>query len=169
MLTVLPITDTFAVAATLAPEDYERAAALGFRTVLSFLPDGEVASAVTSARASHLAQASGLVFAHIPASKFDLFTDNVVSATRRMLAELPSPVLATCSSGQRAAIVWAAAEARSRPVDTVLLLLASAGFDLAFLRDDLDAQADRQRWLSHDLQPAERAGHLPAVASRAAA
>jgi hypothetical protein len=56
-------------------------------------------------------------------------------------------VLAHCKSGLRSAIVWAAASARSQPVDCVLAALAAAGFELDFLRDDLEQQADRKRWL----------------------
>jgi sulfide:quinone oxidoreductase len=148
MLNVTSITEAFAVAPSLRGEDYAAAAKLGFRTVVSFLPDGEVAGALSSANARRAADASGLAFVFIPAAKFDLFTDGVVGATATALAGAEWPVLATCSSGQRAAICWAAATARTAPVASILKRLEIAGFDLAFLRDDLDAQADRQRWMT---------------------
>ena len=46
-----------------------------------------------------------------------------------------------CKSGTRSAIIWAAASARNRPVDEVLSLLSNTGFDLEFLRDELEEHA----------------------------
>ena len=52
--------------------------------------------------------------------------------------------------------MWAAAKARSIPVDDVLVALEKAGQDLAFLRDELDAQADHQFWAPEaNVGPAE--------------
>lgn len=150
MFTPRRISETFAVAPALGPGDFAAAAALGYRTILNLLPDGEVASALAANEARRLAAASGLAFIHLPAAKYDLLTDDVVGAAQKVLGEARGPVLATCSSGQRAAIVWAAAAARAEPVDSVLARLSQAGFDFGFLRDDLDAQADRQRWISAD-------------------
>lgn len=65
----------------------------------------------------------------------------------KAIGELEGPILAHCKSGLRCAIVWAAAAARSTPVDDVLATLEQAGQDLDFLRDELDAQADRQHWM----------------------
>ena len=63
------------------------------------------------------------------------------------VASLKGPVLAHCASGLRSAIAWAAASARTQNVDCVLKALEKAGFDLEFLRDDLEGQADRARWI----------------------
>jgi hypothetical protein len=63
------------------------------------------------------------------------------------VATLDGPSLAQCASGLRSAIAWAAASARTQDVDCVLKALEKAGFDLEFLRDDLEAQADRARWI----------------------
>jgi sulfide:quinone oxidoreductase len=60
---------------------------------------------------------------------------------------LNGPVLAHCKTGLRSAIAWAAASARSQPVDCVVAALRGAGFDLDALRSDLEAQATRKRWV----------------------
>ena len=70
----------------------------------------------------------------------------------RALDELEGPVLAHCTSGIRSAIVWAAQAVRTEPVDKVLTALATAGFELNFLRDDLEREADRRIW-SPDTPP----------------
>ncbi len=148
MLAPVAITETFAVSKSLSRGDYAQAAKLGFGMVVSLLADGEKPDALTSAQAMQAAAEAGVVFAHVPTATYEVFADETVSAIRRILDQAPGPVLAVCSSGQRAAIVWAAATARTAPVGHVLDKLAKAGFDLAFLRDDLEAQAHRETWQS---------------------
>ena len=141
------ITPGFAVTSALAPDDFAEAARLGFRAILSNLPDGEAAGQLTGRDEAVLAWRAGLRFAHVPSSKLDLITDPVDEGKEEAVGRLDGPILAHCKSGLRSAIIWAAASARSQPVDCVLERLTAAGFDLDFLRDDLDTQADRQRWL----------------------
>lgn len=150
MLAPVAITETFAVAKSLSRDDYARAAKLGFGMIVSLLPDGEKADVLTSAQAMQAATEAGVAFAHVPTATYEVFADETVSALRGILARTPGPVLAMCASGQRAAIVWAAATARTAPVGHVLDKLAKAGFDLAFLRDDLEAQAHRETWQGAD-------------------
>ncbi len=158
---VVPITVDFAVAKALSAEDFEAIAAQGFRTVLNFLPDDEAKTQVSSDDARRLCEKVGMAYAHVPAQKYSLFTDSVVCAARQAMASLQSPVLAYCASGQRAAIVWAAVNSQSMPVDTVLGTLTKAGFDFGYIRDDLEQQADRPRWqngvgaveVRQDIQP----------------
>lgn len=144
---IVHITPTFAVTSALGPEDFQAIAALGFKAIISNRPDGEEDGQMTARAEAAQAWRHGLRFAHVPAGKLDLFTDPVVESMADALRGFDGPVLAHCKSGQRSAIVWAAAAARSQPVDCVLSALAEAGFDLDFLRDDLDRQADRKRWL----------------------
>lgn len=144
---IISLTPTFAVTGQMYADDFAEAARLGFRTILSNRPDGEEASQPTARDEAVTAWRLGLMFRHIPAAKHDLFTDPVLEATVDALRDLPTPVLAHCASGQRSAILWAAASARSQPVDCVLAALRAAGFELDELRDVLEAQADRKRWL----------------------
>ena len=137
----------FAVTSALREADYAEAARLGFKSILSNLPDGEDASIPPARQQAVAAWRAGLKFRHVPAPKLDLFTDATVEGMADALAGLDGPVLAHCKSGVRSAIVWAAASARSQPVDCVLDALSEAGFDLEFIRDDLESQADRRRWL----------------------
>lgn len=140
------LTPQYVVSAALSEEQFAELAQSGFKSVVNFRPDGEAASQIDSGAARQAAVAAGLAYAHIPVRKHDLFSDETVSEAERTLAKLPSPILAYCASGQRAAVLWAAVSARSQPATQVLQTLKSAGFDLEFLRDDLEAQADRARW-----------------------
>ncbi|MEW5963518.1 MAG: TIGR01244 family sulfur transferase [Pseudomonadota bacterium] len=143
---IVAITADFAVTAQLEPADFAAIAHLGYRTVVNNRPDGEEDGQLADRMAAVHAWRAGLRYRYVPARKMDLFTDPVVDAMQIALDEMPGPVLAYCKSGLRSTIVWAAATARRRPVDDVLADLARAGQDLDFLRDELDAQADREHW-----------------------
>ncbi len=145
---ITTLTPRFAVTSALKPEDFAEAARLGYAAIVSNRPDGEEDGQLTAKQEAALAWRAGLKFRHVPTSKHDTFTDAVVEGMADALAGLDGPVLAHCKSGVRSAVVWAAASARSQPVECVLDTLTKAGMDLEFLHDDLDAQADRQRWLS---------------------
>lgn len=140
------IEDGVFVAGALAIEHMADLAKRGIKTIINVRVDGEHPEQVAGADAMLAAGALGLAYVHIPASPYDVFTDQVVDAAARTFASAAKPVVIHCAVGQRAAIVWAAAAARSQPVEMVLARLANAGFELDFLRDDLDAQADRARW-----------------------
>ena len=144
---ITTITPRFAVTSALAPEDFAEAARRGFKAIVSNRPDGEDAGQMTAREEAVLAWRAGLQFRHVPATKHEMFTDAVVEGMADALAGLQGPVLAHCKSGTRSVIVWAAASARSQPVSCVLDTLRAAGQDLDFLQDDLEAQADRRRWL----------------------
>jgi sulfide:quinone oxidoreductase len=146
MVDVTYITPGFAVAPALDPSDFEQLAGLGFRTVINNRPDGEEKGQRPSGELAGHASSSGLVHRHIPARKVDVFTDQVVDAMADALRQAPGPILAHCKSGLRSAMIWAAASARTKPVDEILKALSAAGFDLGAIRDDLDSQADRARW-----------------------
>jgi sulfide:quinone oxidoreductase len=150
---IIYLTPTFAVTSALSASDIAEAARLGFRSVLSNRLDGEEAGQLEARTEAAAAWRAGLSFRHVPVTKHELFTDAAVEAMDEALRSLPGPILAHCKSGLRSAILWAATSARSQSVDCVLAALSAAGYDLDFLRDDLEAQADRRRWL----QPAPAA------------
>lgn len=142
------ITPAFAVTGALSADDFVELARLGIKGIVSNRPDGEEEGQLSAKQEAAHAWRAGLMFRHVPAAKFDLFTNDVVEGMADALGGLQGPVVAHCKSGLRSAIVWAAASARSQPVDCVLAALGKAGFDLDdAIRDDLDAQADRKRWL----------------------
>jgi uncharacterized protein (TIGR01244 family) len=141
MKEILFLTSDFAVTSQLDAADFAEAARRGFKHIVNNRPDGEEDGQISGSAAAAHARRHGLRYHHIPAGKLDLFSDPVVNAAESVLASAHGPVLAYCKSGTRSAIIWAAATARSMPVDEVLARLASAGFDLDFLQDDLEEQS----------------------------
>lgn len=157
MQKLLHIAADIAVTGELSADDVAEAARLGFRSIVNNRVDGEDEAQLAGQTEAAVAWRHGLWYRHVPASKLELFTDPVVQGMADAIADLPRPILLHCKSGMRSAIVWAAAEARRRPVDDVLAALAAAGYDLDFLRDELDAQADRQHWMpASTSEPVER-------------
>jgi uncharacterized protein (TIGR01244 family) len=164
MTKFVQLTSGFAIAGQLDDDDLARAARLGFRTIVNNRPDGEEDGQPDARAARKAAERHGLFYVHIPTTKHDVFTEAVVGDMALALAQRDGPILAHCKSGQRSALVWAAAAARSRPVREVLDVLEDAGFDFGFLRDELDKQADRACWK----EPAPAAVAGPAKSQAAA-
>jgi sulfide:quinone oxidoreductase len=137
------LTPYFAVTGALQPDDFRKLAALGFKSILSNLPDGESSNYPSAAEEKELARQAGLGFRHHPAVKSEVFSDKVVAGVIQALGELQGPVLAHCASGLRSALVWAAAAARTQPADCVIAALKTAGFDLSAIRGELEEQQGR--------------------------
>jgi sulfide:quinone oxidoreductase len=135
------ITPNFAVTGALSPQDFREIRAMGFRAVVSNLPDRESPAYPTAVQEAQLAEEAGVAFRHIPTTKFEIFTDRVLDGMQAALSELPGPVLAHCASGMRSAAAWAGAAARFQPADCVLDALQRAGFNLSALRDELQEQS----------------------------
>jgi sulfide:quinone oxidoreductase len=142
MKRITHITPHFAVSSVLSSDDFPKIAAMGFRSVISNLPDGESEGYPSSHEAATLARQAGLEYRHVPVVKTDIFSERIVQGLEGALRELPAPVLAHCASGLRSAIAWAAVAARSQSADRVLAKLKAAGLDLEIIRDDLNAWSD---------------------------
>lgn len=146
MSKIVQITPDFAVAGQLDADDIARAAQAGFKTIINNRPDGEERGQPTAAEGQDSARTAEVAYVYLPTTKHDIFTEETVGRMAAALAEADGPVLAHCKSGQRSAVLWAAASARNLPVEQVLAALASAGLDFSFLRDELDRQHDFKRW-----------------------
>jgi sulfide:quinone oxidoreductase len=140
---VIFLTPRFAVTGALQPQDFSEVAVLGFRSILSNLPDGESSQYPTSVEEARLAANANLGFRHVPATKSEVLGDRVVGAVGEALEGLEAPVLAHCASGLRSAIAWAAAASRSQPAECVIAVLRDAGFELSALREELAEQSGR--------------------------
>jgi sulfide:quinone oxidoreductase len=139
---IVHITPHFAVAGALEPADFHALAALGFKAVISNLPDGGTAGQLASVEEERLATDAGLAFRHVPVVRHSVFSDETVAGMTRALQELDAPVLAHCGSGQRSALAWAAAAARAQPADCVIAVLRNEGIDLSPVQEELAALYD---------------------------
>jgi uncharacterized protein (TIGR01244 family) len=154
MIAVTTLTPHYSIAGQLRSEHFAPIKSAGYGTVINFRPDGESDHDLQSMDAQRAAEAVGLRYIHVPASKYNLFAESLVSEAARAINSARGRVLAHCASGQRAAILWAAVNVRDGSVDAVLDTLRAAGHDFSFLRDDLEAVADRARWNPSPLEAA---------------
>ena len=137
------VTPDFAVTAQLQPADFARAAAEGFKTVISNRTEGEEPGQPTEAQVRAAAEAAGLVFRSVPFKGAP--PPGVVSATAELLGQVQGPVLAYCRSGRRSIMAWAMAQALvgARRPDEIIALAAKAGYDLEGARGALETLAPK--------------------------
>lgn len=135
---IRPLSDRYAVAPQIAPEDAAAIAEAGFDTVICNRPDAEVPPDLQAASVRAAVEAAGLRFVDLPATHSTL--DDALVAAQREVA-LGGRTLAYCASGTRSSIIWALGEAGHRPVDEILQDAARAGYDLAALRPRLEVHA----------------------------
>lgn len=101
----------------------------GFRTLIDLRPDGEAADQPPASAVGAAAAKAGLGFAYVPTPHGDI-PDATVDAFRRTLDGAEKPVLLYCRSGNRAARVWALAEAadpKGADAETIAASVRGAG------------------------------------------
>jgi len=140
MLDIRPLTDRYAVAPQIAPEDMEAIRAAGYATVIDNRPDGEIPAPLHTAAMRAAAEAAGLRFVANPVIGGALTEANVAAQDAAMDSSA-GPVLAYCASGNRSSVVWALAMAGRLPADELIAIPARHGYQLAPLRAQIEARA----------------------------
>lgn len=140
---IRPLTDAYAVAPQIDPEDMAAIKAAGYQTVIDNRPDGEIPPSHHAAVMQQAAEAAGLAFVINPVIGGMLTMANVEAQTKAV-AEAKGPVLAYCASGNRSSIVWALAHAGKLSTDELIAIPARHGYSLEGLRPQLDALASQK-------------------------
>lgn len=94
------ITSSFSVAGQLSLDDLRGAAAQGFKSIICNRPDNEEAGQLNADKVEEAASQLGMEFAHVPAASGAVKPEDA-RAMARVMANLPSPILAYCRSGTR--------------------------------------------------------------------
>ncbi|MEZ5956442.1 MAG: TIGR01244 family sulfur transferase [Hyphomonadaceae bacterium] len=138
------VTPDFAVAGQLGTDDVGRAAAEGYRTIISNRPDGEMPGQPSASEIKAAAEAAGLTFRQIAISGLPP-APAAVMETAQVLDEANRPVLAYCRSGTRSITAWALAQALSgsHTPDEIIALAQKAGYDLTGARGALETLAPK--------------------------
>lgn len=125
------VTNNLSVAPQIAVADVAEAARQGFRTLISNRPDGEDPCQPTAREIAAAAAEAGLPFYHIPVHGAP--TPDQVEATRLLLQDAETPVLAFCRSGTRSIVTWSICQATSGTMDRgeLVSLGRQAGYDLS--------------------------------------
>lgn len=132
------LSDVIAVGEVPTAEQIAILAKAGFRSLLNTQPDGEVERLMGSSEIAALAAKSGMSYRHVPivsrrppGTSIDAFDD--------ALKALPRPIYACCYSGSRTAAAWALAAARHQDPAIVIEACTKAGYDMSFMKPQLEA------------------------------
>lgn len=134
MADIRNVTDSFAVAPQITPDDIDEIVAAGFKTIIANRPDGE--GGLDQPRMGQIrarAEAAGLTFVALPFSGAP--TPEIVERTGHILSGAETPILAYCRTGTRSITAWALVHAGQGSADEIVNAAGAAGYDLSSLRD----------------------------------
>ncbi len=137
---IRPLTDTFAVAPQILPEEVPLIAAAGYTTIIDNRPDAEIPSDLQTEAVRKAVEAAGLSFVvnHVVGGAITM--DNV-RLQGEAVAAAAGPILAYCASGNRSSIVWALSQAGLLPTDDLIATAARHGYNLEPFRPQIDMLA----------------------------
>jgi uncharacterized protein (TIGR01244 family) len=126
-----PVTDRFAVAPQLSPEDAAAAAGAGVVLVINNRPDGEEPGQPSGAEIAAAAEAAGARYLHLPFQGMP--SPQLVEQMRAAIDAADGPAVAFCRSGTRSVFAWAVGRLMSGAStrDEVIAAARGAGYDLS--------------------------------------
>ena len=127
------VADGFAVAPQIQPEDAQRIADAGYRTIICNRPDGEEPGQPPLDAIRAAAEGAGLAFHHIPVGGGE-FPQSAIDAFAKLRTEAEGGVLAYCRTGTRSVTLDALANIEGLGPDERIARAAAAGYDLSALR-----------------------------------
>ena len=136
------LTPDFAVSPQIDPSDMAAIATAGFTCVICNRPDAEIGLDICASAVRAAAEAAGLTWAENIISGSGMTMENVI-AQGALAAAADGPVLAYCRSGTRSATAWALSQSGKMATDDILAAATAAGYDLAGLRAQIEALAQR--------------------------
>jgi len=111
---ITQLDETLSVTGQISIDDLADIAQSGFKSVICNRPDLEGGeNQPTSEQLEQEAKACGMVFAYLPV-RMGVIPEERGEAFRNLITELPTPVLAFCGSGKRAAALHAMTESKSQ-------------------------------------------------------
>lgn len=131
------VSERFAVAPQIQPEDFRELAAQGYTAVVCNRPDGEEPGQPGVEEMRTAAQAAGIAFHHIPVSGGE-FPDAAIAAFRAVRRGSDGRLLAYCRSGTRSITLDALANPEKLDPNTRITRAANAGYDLSSLSGTLN-------------------------------
>ncbi|WP_417310707.1 beta-lactamase hydrolase domain-containing protein [Devosia sp.] len=100
------LNDEFAVAGQITPEEVQKVADAGFKTIVCARPDNEDASQPSFAEIAAEAERVGLSAVHIPVS--GMIGEGQLIRMEEAMKTLPKPMFGYCKSGGRAGSLYGA-------------------------------------------------------------
>lgn len=120
----------------------------GYKTVVDFRPDGEVARLSGSKAMKAAVEEWGLDFAYIPVPHGDTVPEAAVQKLVGILTSSPKPLLLYCRSGRRATRTWSLAEASRKEglsADEIYQAAKRGGVDISDLKASIAARVAKRK------------------------
>ena len=133
-----PITDQFAVAPQILPEDVPGIAEAGYRSIICNRPDDEDYGQACCGTIEEAAEAAGLSFLMLPIAS-GVVTQEAAEAFKAALRDMPGPILAYCRSGTRCTMLWTIAQYGEMGSDEIIRKTGAAGYEMSGLIGQLKA------------------------------
>lgn len=137
---IRPLTEGYAVAPQIDPQDAAGIAALGYRVVICNRPDAENPPELQAEAIRQAVEAAGMRFVMNDFAGPGMTRDHV-AAQGAALDGAEGPVLAYCASGTRSTIVWALSQAGQLGPDEMIAAAARQGYQIAGLKPQIEAMA----------------------------
>ncbi len=140
MADIRRLTDSFAAAPQITPEDVAGIKAAGFGFIVNNRPDGEAADQAAGDAIEAAALEAGLGYCAIPIDQSGFTVEQVAALSALMVS--PRPILAYCRSGTRSTNLWALASAsRGGAIEEIIDAALAAGYDVRALRPAMEQLA----------------------------
>ncbi len=134
---VRTVTPNVSVSPQITPADVKELAEMGFKAIVGNRPDGEEPGQPDWSEIADAADAAGLEYAFIPVTPGQM-SGAQAEEFRRLVTEMPKPVLAFCRTGTRSIQLWSLAARDRLSTDEVIRMAATAGYDLEGMRDRIE-------------------------------
>ena len=139
------------VADQILPEDLNDLAAQGIKTIFCHRPDGEGADQPNFAEIAQAAKKLKIKTHYLPVVSGKI-SDADVTAFAELFKEAKQPLLGYCSSGMRAATLWALSQGANLGLAQTLEAGKQAGFDLSGLSQRIvGTQANNASVIHHEV------------------
>lgn len=136
------LTDSIFVSPQISLADVTQAKALGVTMIINNRPDDEEPGQVSGAQIEAEAQAAGIAYAAVPVTHGGFAPWQLDGMAEALAKAGDGKILAYCRSGTRSTLLWALTRARAGDnCDTLAETAAAAGYDLAPVRQIMDALA----------------------------
>ncbi len=138
-MNVKQLTPDLFVCGQITPADIPALAENGVKSIIINRPTGEGPGQPGHEEVMQAANAAGIEVSYIPVKPGQI-TPGHIEDFGKALEELPSPTVAFCKTGMRAASLWALSQAGKQSADDILNAAGECGYDLSKLAGYLRAQ-----------------------------
>lgn len=131
-MNVKQLTPDLFVCGQVTPSDISVLAENGVKSIIINRPTGEGLGQPGHEEIEQAASEAGIEVSYIPVKPGQI-TPGHVEAFGKALEELPSPTVAFCKTGMRAATLWALSQKGKQSADDILNAAGDCGYDLSKL------------------------------------